>query len=160
MVDVSLGRRFLKLVYGLLPKSKRLKTVFSSSGYMAVAQHRSKRKASGGRYVAWRTKRLYELARSPTLTQVGKRVTKVLRGLGGRTRSITVMDATVNLFDPKTKKYSQEKIEAVVENPANRHYVRRNIMTKGTIVKTGKGNARVVSRPGQEGVINAVLVKA
>ena len=50
------------------------------------------------------------------------------------------------------------KIEIVTANPANRHYVRRNIMTKGTIIKTDKGDARVTSRPGQDGVINAVLI--
>ena len=46
----------------------------------------------------------------------------------------------------------------VVENPANRHYIRRNILTRGTIIKTEKGNARITSRPGQDGVVNAVLI--
>ena len=57
------------------------------------------------------------------------------------------------------QKYSKLKIEQVLENPANRNFVRRSILTKGTIIKTSKGNARIVSRPGQEGVINAILVK-
>jgi small subunit ribosomal protein S8e len=47
----------------------------------------------------------------------------------------------------------------VVENPANPHYVRRNILTKGAIVETEFGKARIISRPGQHGVINGVLVK-
>ena len=46
----------------------------------------------------------------------------------------------------------------VVENPANRHFVRRNIMTKGTVIETEKGKARITSRPGQDGTINAVLI--
>ena len=33
---------------------------------------------------------------------------------------------------------------------ANRHYVRRNILTKGTVITTDKGNAVITSRPGQE----------
>ena len=58
-----------------------------------------------------------------------------------------------------TKKYSKLKILNIIDNKANRHFVRRNIITKGAIIKTEKGNARVNSRPGQEGSINAVLVE-
>ncbi len=47
----------------------------------------------------------------------------------------------------------------MVENPANPNYVQRNIITKGAIIKTSAGNAKVTSRPGQDGTINAVLVK-
>jgi small subunit ribosomal protein S8e len=35
---------------------------------------------------------------------------------------------------------------------------RRAIITKGAIIETSKGNARVTSRPGQCGIINAVLL--
>jgi len=59
----------------------------------------------------------------------------------------------------RTKKYSKVKIKNVVENPANRHFVRRNILTKGTVVDTDKGKAKITNRPGQEGSINAVLVE-
>ena len=63
-----------------------------------------------------------------------------------------------NLLDQKTKKYSKVKIKSVVESPSNRHYVRRNIITKGTVIDTEKGKAKVTSRPGQDGTINAVLI--
>ena len=46
----------------------------------------------------------------------------------------------------------------VVENKANPNFVRRNIITKGAIVETSKGNAKVTSRPGQSGVISGVLL--
>jgi small subunit ribosomal protein S8e len=46
-----------------------------------------------------------------------------------------------------------------VENPANPHYVRRNIITKGAVIKTELGNAKVTSRPGQDGVVNAALIE-
>ena len=49
-------------------------------------------------------------------------------------------------------------LKTVLENPANRHYVRRNIITKGTIVDTEKGKAIITSKPGQEGCINAKLL--
>jgi len=126
---------------------------------MANAQSRSKRKPTGGRYVPYRTKKLKELARLPTFSRIGARLTKVIKGRGGNTKNITITDEFTNLFDPKSKKYSKVKIDQVLENPANRNFVRRNILTKGTIIKTSKGNARIVSRPGQEGVINSVLVK-
>ncbi len=126
---------------------------------MATTQHRSKRKPTGGRYVPFRTKKLRELARLPTHTKVGERVIKLIRGMGGNKKVISYSDDHANVFDPKSKKYAKLKIEAVVENPANRHFVRRNILTKGTIIKTSKGNAKVLSRPGQDGVVNAILVK-
>jgi len=47
----------------------------------------------------------------------------------------------------------------VVSSEANRHFVRRNIITKGAIVRTEAGDAKITSRPGQEGAINAVLIK-
>jgi small subunit ribosomal protein S8e len=65
----------------------------------------------------------------------------------------------VNLFDPGVRKYTIETIKTVTENPANRHYVRRNIITKGSVIETSKGKARVTNRPGQEGMITAVLIK-
>jgi small subunit ribosomal protein S8e len=37
--------------------------------------------------------------------------------------------------------------------------VRRNIVTKGAIIETDAGQARVVSRPGQDGQVNAVLLE-
>ena len=70
----------------------------------------------------------------------------------------TLSTETANLYDPKEKKYSQVKIKSVLDNPANKHYVRRNIMTKGTVIDTEKGKAKITSRPGQDGVINAVLI--
>ena len=51
-----------------------------------------------------------------------------------------------------------EKIKSIVENSANRHFVRRGSLTKGAVVETEQGQARVVSRPGQSGTINAILI--
>ena len=49
-------------------------------------------------------------------------------------------------------------IENVVSNAANLNYVRRNVITKGAIIDTSEGRARVTSRPGQTGQVSAVLV--
>jgi small subunit ribosomal protein S8e len=46
-----------------------------------------------------------------------------------------------------------------VSNPANADYNRRGVITKGTIVRTEKGLARIISRPGQTGSLSAVVYK-
>jgi|SRR3989344_4132581 len=121
------------------------------------SQFRSKRKASGGRYKATRKKKLREVARDALYTKLGIKKLNIFRGNGGiRKRALLSCDE-VNVFDGK--KYHKVKIMNVVDNKANRHFVRRNLITKGAIIQTELGNAKVVNRPGQEGHINAVLVK-
>ena len=51
------------------------------------------------------------------------------------------------------------KILSVKENSANIHFVRMNVITKGAIIETEAGLAKVTSRPGQDGIINAKLIK-
>lgn len=126
---------------------------------MAASRFRSTRKPSGGRYKLLRKKKRHELASEPTLTLLGEPVRKTLRVRGGSMRQRTLQIDYANVYNPKTKKSEKVKIETVVDNPANRQYVRRNIITKGTIIKTSAGNARITSRPGQEGTVNAVLVE-
>ena len=48
-------------------------------------------------------------------------------------------------------------IKSVISNPSNRDYNRRKIITKGTIVETELGDATIISRPGQDSILNAVL---
>ena len=125
---------------------------------MAIAQYRSKRKVSGGRYIESFKKKLRYLGRLPTLTKLDKLKKKALRTTSGGKKTILLTADVANVFDPKTKKHFKLKIETITANPANLNYVRRNIMTKGAVVKTEKGLAIITSRPGQEGTINAVLV--
>ena len=77
----------------------------------------------------------------------------------GGSQKIRLLDINkANLFDSKTKAYSVVTIKSVVENKASSHFIRRNIMTKGAIIITEKGKAVITSRPGQDGVVNAVLI--
>ena len=62
-------------------------------------------------------------------------------------------------MDPKTNKVQVTDILNVVDNKANTHFVRRNIITKGAVVETSLGKAKVTSRPGQHGMVNGVLVE-
>jgi small subunit ribosomal protein S8e len=60
--------------------------------------------------------------------------------------------------NPKSGKTEKTEILRVVRNPANVDYNRRGVITKGAEIETTLGLARVTSRPGNDGVINAVLV--
>ncbi len=125
---------------------------------MAISQFRSRRKKSGGRYKNFRKKRLTDLGRDPTLTKIGEIRKSEFRIKSGIRKRILLSSNMANVYDPKEKKYKKVKIEKVVDNPANRNFIRRNILTKGAIVKTELGKARITNRPGQEAHINAVLI--
>jgi small subunit ribosomal protein S8e len=62
-----------------------------------------------------------------------------------------------NVSDPSTGKTEKVEIVRVVRNPANVDYNRRGVITKGTIIETPLGTARITSRPGQDGIVNAIL---
>ena len=125
---------------------------------MARAQTRSKRKVSGGRYHSARTKRKDELARKPTLTLLKEKKVKKIRTIGGNQKKVLLSIDEINVTDTKGKT-QKTKILNVLENPANPNLVRRNILTKGTVVETKLGKAKITSRPGQEDIVNGVLVE-
>ncbi len=125
---------------------------------MVITQSRSKRSSTGARYRAYRKKKLYDKGSEPSNTKIGVTKLKKVRVLGGNEKVKVFLSEVANVLDPKTKTYSKAKIKAVLENPANRHFVRRNIITKGAVIDTEKGKAKVISRPGQNGSVNAVLV--
>jgi len=125
---------------------------------MALSQGRPRRKQTGARYKDYRKKKQYELGREPSFTKLsGKRIL-VLRTMGANRKLRMLSADTANLFDPKSKSYKQAKIKTITDNPANRHFIRRNIMTKGSVIDTEMGKAKITSRPGQDGVVNAVLI--
>jgi len=125
---------------------------------MAISQKRSKRKVSTGKYIKYRKTKKNELGSNPTFTKIGKVKRKKVKEYGGNEKVRSLVAENINVYDPKSKKYKQAKIKTVVENPANRHFVRRNILTRGTIVDTEIGKAKITSRPGQEGTLNGILI--
>lgn len=126
---------------------------------MVIVQSKSRRKPSGARYKSKIIKkRQHLIGRSPAMTKVGKlKIQKIRARSDGRKLRLLNTDK-VNLYDPKTKKFSIETIKNVVESPSDKNFIRRNIMTKGAIIATSKGNAKITSRPGQDGMVNAVLI--
>jgi small subunit ribosomal protein S8e len=125
---------------------------------MALSQARSRRKPSGSRYKDYRKKKHYETGSSATLTKIGETKRKSVRVRGSNVKFSLLRTDIINVIDPKTKKAVKAKIKTVVDNPANRNFVRANILTKGTVVDTDKGKAKITNRPGQEGTINGILI--
>ena len=117
-----------------------------------------KRKTTGGRYRPLKGKKKSDTGSPPTMTKIGETKVKSVRTRGGGSKIRAQVAKQANVLDPKTKKYTLSEIKTVAEAPANRHYVRRNIIVKGAIIETAAGKARVTSRPGQDGTVNAVLV--
>ncbi len=123
---------------------------------MAKSQFKSRRLVSGKKYVPMRKKRLSELGGIVTETLIEKFRIKTKRTLGGNKKMALLSSENVLVNDKgKTLKL---KIISVEENPANVNYTRRNIITKGAIVKTEKGNVKITSRPGQNGSLFGVFI--
>lgn len=117
-----------------------------------------KRKQTGGRRVPYRKKREYEMGGEPALTLVGDRKINIKDARGGNIKVAVLSDNTVNVYNPITRKVERTTIIKVKSNPSNRDYDRRGVITRGTIIETPSGDAKVTSRPGQNGTINAILI--
>ncbi len=114
-------------------------------------------KITGGRKHTSRSRRKYEIDRFPNEALVGDQITitRKVRGKNNKT-SVKTIDS-VNLA--KDSKIKRVKIIKVLENATNNDYQRRGVISKGAILETEEGKCRVVSRPGQHGTVNAILVK-
>ncbi len=117
-----------------------------------------KRKASGGRKRPYRKKRKFEKGSAPAETTSKKLRKKPSRGHGGNIKTRLLSAQSVNVSNPSNGKTERTEVVRVTENPANLDYDRRGVITKGTIIQTPLGIARVTSRPGRDGVINASLI--
>jgi len=114
-------------------------------------------KITGGRRHPLRTRRKYEIDRFPNEALVGDQVTitRKVRGKNVKT-AIKTIDSVNLAIDSKIKRV---KIIKVLENATNNDYQRRGVISKGAILETEGGKCKVVSRPGQHGVVNAISIK-
>jgi small subunit ribosomal protein S8e len=126
---------------------------------MALWQGTSKRKPTGGRLTLSRKKRRFEIGKEPVFTFVGNEKRQVSRVRGANVKVRLLKAQFANVIDPATNQAQKAKIITVKESPSNPNYVQRNIITKGAVIQTELGLAKVTSRPGQDGAINAILMK-
>jgi small subunit ribosomal protein S8e len=122
-------------------------------------QGNSKRKVTGGKIIAARGKRKYEMGRESAETRISEIKRKNVQTMGGNRKVRLLQCDIANVTNPKDGKTVSATIETVSGNDANKHYIRRNILTKGSVIRTSLGTAKVTSRPGQDGVVNAILIE-
>ncbi len=119
---------------------------------------RPNRKPTGGFLNSYRKKARADRGSEFLETSIGENKAKIKRGRGGNKKIRLVSSNSVNASDSKGH-VRKAKIITVVENPANPNYVRRNIITKGCVVKTEAGLVKITSRPSQGGILNGVLIE-
>jgi small subunit ribosomal protein S8e len=115
-------------------------------------------KITGGRRTPLRIRRKYEIDRYPNEPVNGAQVTVTRRVRGNNKKTALKSIDFVNLATGEAK-VKKSKIIKVLENATNNDYKRRGIITKGAILETQEGKCRVVSKPGQNGIVNAILLK-
>jgi small subunit ribosomal protein S8e len=117
----------------------------------------TKKKQTGGKKRAYRSKRIFDQGRAPVETILGETKLKTVKGRSRMEKTKIVKASMVNVSNPNTGKTEHLEILDVISNPAKADYNRRGVITKGTIIRTEKGLARIISRPGQDGALNAVI---
>lgn len=127
---------------------------------MAIYQGNDLKKKTGGKKRKHRKPRKYELGEFPTETKLGEKEVRIVsRCFGGNVKVRAREVRFANVHDPSTNESKKVKILRILKSPANPDFARRSIIVKGTIIETELGPAIVTSRPGQTGVVNAVLLK-
>ncbi len=128
---------------------------------MPIYHGRDLRKPSGGMKRPHRkVKRKALLGRLPTETILGTaEERRRIRVRGGNYKVRLVKATYANVTIPSKGITKRVRILRVIENPASQDYSRRGVITKGAIIQTELGRARVTSRPGQDGVVNAILIE-
>jgi small subunit ribosomal protein S8e len=118
--------------------------------------HKGK-KVSGGKYIRSRKKKVRERLGQRRTVKLGIEKRKREKVRGGKERITLLKGKFINITDKN--KTQKTEIRNVIETPSNRFLARQNIITKGTIVQTDLGKAKITNRPGHDGVINGILAE-
>ena len=122
-----------------------------------TVENLSTSKITGGRRHPLRSRKKYEMNRFPNESLLGEPIMTTRKVRGKNIKAALKTINFVNLaIESNVKKV---KILKVLENTTNNDYKRRGVISKGAILETAEGKCRVISRPGQHGVVNAILVK-
>lgn len=128
---------------------------------MGVYHGNDLKKPSGGKKGKHvKVKRKYWIGRYPLNPVIGEERRKVVRTKGGGVKVKLAKITYANIAIPGEGKVVKTKVLKLVSNPTSRDLERRGIITKGAIISTELGLARVTSRPGQDGVVNAILIES
>ncbi len=114
------------------------------------------RKISGGRYKATRKKKAFERDGQKRIVKLGAKKTKVMRGMGGTKKLVSLSQNEINVI--KNGKAKKAKIKNVLETPSNRFLARQNVLVKGAIIDTDMGKVKITNRPSQEGIVQGIVV--
>ncbi|MFH1390876.1 MAG: 30S ribosomal protein S8e [Candidatus Diapherotrites archaeon] len=130
---------------------------------------KSKRKATGGIRATVRAedKKLRSIGGNPSHTTITTSEAKreMHKKVGKTTKVVLKADKFIFTSDPQKPKDKPKKLEitGVEENNADRQFARRNVITKGAVLKAKDGSkeiyVKVTSRPGQQGVISGILLE-
>lgn len=120
---------------------------------------RTGKKITGGRYHKARKKKLYEMKGQERIVKLGEEKKKTLRIRGGSFKTVLRYANLAYVTNKKTHKVKKAKITNVIETPSNKFLAKQNIITKGAIIDTEIGKARVTNRPSQSSTIQAVLIE-
>ena len=117
-----------------------------------------KRKHTGGLIKHTRSRRSDEKDSFSVDTLLGDHSIRVKNSRGGNVKISLVSDNFVNVIDKSNNSIKKGAINRVLKNPSNRDYERRGVITRGAILDTELGKVRVLSRPGQSGIIDGILI--
>jgi small subunit ribosomal protein S8e len=120
---------------------------------------KSLRKPTGGMKRRGHKKKKIELGRVYPLTKLGSEKKVKLQVKGGNNKIRLLKTDSANVYDPKSKKTNKSKILDVLSNPSHHQFAKMKVLNRGAIINTELGEAKITSRPGQVGVVDAVLIK-
>jgi small subunit ribosomal protein S8e len=136
-------------------------TIYKKLG-LSIYQGRDLRKENGKIKTPNSKKRKAHYGRHPIKTKLSEtndELRYVVRVKGGNYKVKLKEALYANVLNPDTKEIKKVRILEVIKNPNDKNLDREKVITKNTIINTEIGKAVVVSRPGQDGVINAILLK-
>lgn len=115
------------------------------------------RKITGGKYHKQRKRKLFEKPGQARTVILGETKKKQIKIRGGHIKTVLLKTNKANIF--MNGKVQKAEIKNVLETPQNVFLARQNRLSKGAIIETSLGKARITNRPSQEGMVNAVLIK-
>ena len=123
----------------------------------------SRRKPSGGRLKRpnrYRGKRRTEVSSEAQYAYIGEKDDRKMYRKNAGSQTTRLLSAnTVNVNIPKEGKTVKATINSVIANDADPNFIRRNIVTKGSIVDTSMGKVKITSRQGMHGVVSGILLE-